>query len=375
MRLIALVVRAGAVVALGAFGLSLLVDGAERPVAAPVAVDAVELTPRPPVTRQVPRRPPTPVPITVVATGDIVLGSTPVVPPVDGRGFFADVQTDLAGDVVVGNLEGALARGAVPRCANSIRTCKSFRIPPAFAPSLAQAGFTILGLANDHADDAGAEGLRQTIEALTAAGVGHTGREGQITIQRVATADVAILGFGTTAGAAAVVELAAARRLVRRAARLADLVVVSMHAGAEGADRQHVARGVERYQGENRGDVVRFAHAVVDAGADLVVGHGPRVLRGMEWYRGRLIAYSLGSFTGYRVVQLGGPLSVGGVLRITLGSDGRFESGQLVATRLVGPGRPALDGSGAAHGVVRTLSREDFGARAVEISADGLLTR
>jgi len=224
MRLVALVVRAGAVVALAAFGLSFLVDGAQRPAAAPVPVDTVEPTQRPPVTPQVPRRPPTPVPITVVATGDIVLGSTPVVPPADGRGFFAEVQTDLAGDVVVGNLEGSLARGVAPRCADAIRACETYRIPPAFASSLAETGFTVLGLANDHADDAGAEGLQQTIETLTAAGVGHTGREGQITIQRVATADVAVLAFGTTDGAASVVDLATARRLVRRAARIADLV-------------------------------------------------------------------------------------------------------------------------------------------------------
>ena len=125
----------------------------------------------------------------------------------------------------------------------------------------------------------------------------------------------------------------------------------------------------------NRGDVVRFAHAVVDAGADLVVGHGPRVLRGMEWYKGRLIAYSLGTLGGYEVVPRGGPLSVGAILRVTLSSDGTFETGRLVATRMVGAGLPALDPAETAHGVVRELSREDFGARAVEVSGDGLLSR
>lgn len=375
MRVVALIVRSGAVVALGAFVFSLLVDGAERPVAAPAAVDTVGPNPRPPVTPQIPRRPPTPVPVTVVATGDIVLGSTPFVPPADGQGFFADIQTDLAGDVVVGNLEGVLVGGEAAGCARVPRDCESFRIPPAFASGIAATGFTILSLAGDHADDAGAAGLRQTVDALTEVGVGHTGREGQITIQRVAAVDVAIVGFGTTAGAASVTDIASARRLVRRASRLADLVVVSMHAGGEGADRRHVVRGVERYLGENRGDVVRFGHAVVDAGADLVVGHGPRVLRGMEWYRGRLIAYSLGSLSGYRVVELGGPLSVGGILRVTLGSDGHFESGRLVATRVAASGRPALDVTEAAHGVVRTLSLEDFGERAVGLSADGILTR
>jgi len=375
MRVVALIVRAGAVVVLGALGFSLLVEGAERPVAAPVPVDTVEPTPRPPVTPQVPRRPPTPVPVTVVVTGDLVLGSTPAVPPAEGRGFFADVQTDLAGDVVVGNLEAALVRGAAPECSASGGGCSSFRLPPAFAGTFAETGFTVLGLANDHADDAGVAGLRQTVDALTDVGVGHTGLESQIAIQRVAAADVAIVGFGTTPGTGSVTDIAGATRLVRRAARLADLVVVSMHAGAEGVDRQHVTRGVERYRGENRGDVVRFAHAAVDAGGDLVVGHGPRVLRGMEWYRGRLIAYSLGSLAGYRVVERGGALSVGAILRVTLGSDGRFESGRLVATRLVESGRPVLDPSEAAHGLVRTLSLEDFGTRAVGITAEGILTR
>ena len=67
----------------------------------------------------------------------------------------------------------------------------------------------------------------------------------------------------------------------------------------------------------------------------------------------------------------GGPLSVGAILRVTLSSDGTFETGRLVATRMVGAGLPALDPAETAHGVVRELSQEDFGARAVEVSGDG----
>ena len=79
-----------------------------------------------------------------------------------------------------------------------------------------------------------------------------------------------------------------------------------MHAGAEGSDRAHVEPGPETYLGEPRGDSVAFTHAVVDAGADLVVGSGPHVLRGLEWYRGRLIAYSLGNASGYRTLSTAG---------------------------------------------------------------------
>ena len=91
---------------------------------------------------------------------------------------------------------------------------------------------------------------------------------------------------------------------MRRAAEGADLVVVNMHGGAEGSDKTHVTHGTEWFLGENRGDPCRFSHAVIDAGADLVVGHSPHVLRGMEWYKGRLIAYSIGNFAGYGVFSL-----------------------------------------------------------------------
>jgi poly-gamma-glutamate capsule biosynthesis protein CapA/YwtB (metallophosphatase superfamily) len=93
----------------------------------------------------------------------------------------------------------------------------------------------------------------------------------------------------------------------------------------------------------------------------------------MEWYRGRLIAYSLGNFAGYKVFSLGGPLAVSGILRVTLGGNGRFARGELVATRLTSDGMPALDPTGQAHGLVRALSRADFGAHAVTVSATGAL--
>ena len=128
---------------------------------------------------------------------------------------------------------------------------------------------------------------------------------------------------------------------MREAAAHAELVVVMFHGGAEGSDRTHVPSGTETFLGENRGDLRRFTHAVIDAGADLVVGSGPHVLRGMEVYRGRLIAYSMGNFGGYKVFGLGGVLSTSGVLQVTLSPDGRFRSGRFRPTQLVGSGTPA----------------------------------
>ncbi len=378
MRVIALIVRAGAVVAASAFAFSLLVDGGPKPAtAARPDVSAVE-TPAPKPKPTAVKKPTGPkIPegvVAIVATGDIVMGSTPNLPSDGGRSFFSDVQTDLAGDVVLGNLEGTLSTGGGSKCGKGSTNCFAFQTPPSYARWLQQAGFTVLNLANNHAYDFGADGLRQTTDALAGAGLEWTGRPGQVTVQKVAGIRVALVGFAPYPWAQSLTDITAAKKLVRKAARSADVVVVTMHAGAEGSDRQHVKRGTELFLGENRGDSMRFAHAVVDAGADLVVGSGPHVLRGMEWYKGRLIAYSLGNFAGYKVFSLGGPLSTSGILRVTLRGDGKFETGRLVPTHLVGAGVPAIDPAEAAHGVVRTLSRQDFGARAVKISSDGILS-
>ena len=379
MRVIALIVRAGAVVAASAFAFSLLVDGGPKPAtAARPDVSAVE-TPAPkPKPTAVKKQTGPKIPegvVAIVATGDIVMGSTPNLPSDGGRSFFSDVETDLAGDVVLGNLEGTLSSGGGSKCGKGSTNCFAFQTPPSYGRWLQQAGFTVLNLANNHAYDFGAGGLRQTTDALAGVGLEWTGRPGQVTVQKVAGIRVALVGFAPYPWAQSLTDITAAKKLVRKAARSADVVVVTMHAGAEGSDRQHVRRGTELFLGENRGDSMRFAHAVVDAGADLVVGSGPHVLRGMEWYKGRLIAYSLGNFAGYKVFSLGGPLSTSGILRVTLRGDGKFEAGRLVPTHLVGAGLPAIDPAEVAHGAVRTLSREDFGARAVKISRDGILSR
>ncbi len=261
-----------------------------------------------------------------------------------------------------------------PSAAPGARTATRSRRRPSYAAWLKKAGFTVLNLANNHAFDYGPSGQTQTLAALGKQRLATTGRPGEIAYQQVGDIDVALVGFAPYPWAQSLTDIPAARRLVKKAAAHADVVIVTMHAGAEGSDRMHVRPGTEMFLGENRGNVVAFSHAVVEAGADVVIGSGPHVLRGMEWYRGRLIAYSLGNFAGYKVFALGGPLSISGILRVTLRGDGGFDSGTLVPTRMVGAGVPALDPAESAHGIVRTLSKEDFGARAVKVSPNGTLS-
>ncbi len=375
MRSLALAVRAGIVVVAVGFLFSLLVHGAPTPAAVRVAAAPEKVAAGKVVRVNRSSRVVPPGVVTIAAVGDIVMGSTPNLPPDGGRTFFDGVRADLAGDVVLGNLEGTLSVGGGSKCGAGSSNCYAFQTPPSYARWLHKAGFTVLNTANNHAFDYGPSGQAQTLAALDRIGLAHTGRPGEITYQQVGAIRVALVGFAPYPWAQSLTDIPAARRLVEKAAADSDVVIVTMHAGAEGTVHTHVSPGTETFLGENRGNVLAFSHAVVNAGADVVIGSGPHVLRGMEFYRGRLIAYSLGNFAGYKVFALGGPLSLSGILRVTVRGDGAFESATLVPTRMVGEGIPALDPATSAHGIVRTLSREDFGARAVKVSPNGALSR
>jgi hypothetical protein len=307
--------------------------------------------------------------ISVTAVGDMALAPT-------GEGpdsLFAGARGELRGDVVFGNLEGTLATHGQSKCGPTSTDCFAFRAPPSYANALRRAGFSLVNLANNHALDFGAEGRAETVAALDRARLAHTGRPGEVAYLRVHGVRVAVLGFAPYRWAQSLLDLRAARRMIRHAAEAADLVVVTMHAGAEGSAYAHVRPGEETFLGEDRGNPIAFAHAAVDAGADLVVGSGPHVLRGLEWYRGRLIAYSMGNFVGDGTLAISGPGGISAVLQVSLRRDGSWGRGTLRPLRLVPPGVPIDDATGQAVSLVRTLSREDFGARAMGVTRTGTL--
>lgn len=312
---------------------------------------------------------------TFSAVGDVMMGSMPNLPANGGSRYFSGVSSSIRADIALANLEGTLSTGGSSKCGAGSTSCFAFHTPPSYARWLRRAGFTILNLANNHAADFGAAGEAQTLAALEQQRLRHTGRPGEIAVQNVHGIRVAVIGFAPYPWAQSLTDIAAAKVLVARAREQADVVVVTMHAGAEGVSHQHVTPGTETFLGENRGNSLAFAHAVVDAGADLVVGSGPHVLRGIEWYHGRLIAYSLGNFGGYGQFVLTGPLATTAVLRVKLRGNGTIVSAGLVAARLVGAGVPVLDPSGEAYSLVRSLSRADFGSAGATVSAAGRIGR
>jgi len=319
----------------------------------------------------VPARPLTPPPLrtfTFVGGGDIALTGN-----ADPR-VVAGISRYLhPADLAIGNLEGTLATSGTSKCGPSASDCFTFRGSPLWATALRKTGFRVLNVANNHALDYGTEAQHETLAALRRARIIHQGLPGQIAYVHAGTVKVGLIGCAPYRWAQNLLDIDGTARLVRTAAQHADVVLVYMHAGAEGTDAGHV-RGVdETYLGEARGNAREFAHAMVRAGADIVFGSGPHVLRGIEWYRGRLIAYSLGNLAGTHTLSTSGSLAESALLRVTLDERGGFKTGSLVPLRLVGAGTPVFDARGASITRIRALSREDFGTKAMRMSASGKL--
>ncbi|MDT5028766.1 MAG: hypothetical protein QOE61_5192, partial [Micromonosporaceae bacterium] len=216
--------------------------------------------------------------ITLSGVGDVIMGTQPgSLPPNGGAGFFDSVRGDLAADVAMGNLETPLTADTgrvkcpvptpTPGASSPAKApgCFQFYLPPTYAEHLRAGGFKVMNLANNHTNDMGSEGLANTRKALEASSVQHTGAPNEITYVSAKGVKVAVIGFSIYTWGQNLNNIPAAVDLVRKAATEADLVVIQMQGGAEGADKTHVRPGKEIFLGEDRGDVVKFSHAVIDA--------------------------------------------------------------------------------------------------------------
>ncbi len=328
--------------------------------------------------------------IRVCAGGDVSLGTNldtswairlgrrvPALPDPDS--LLAPLAPLFAGaDLVLLNVEGAIGEGpANSKCARPSAVCYALRMTPGAAAAIRQLRYSaeVVGnVANNHAHDAGAEGFEVTRTLLEGAGVHVTGADTLPTIVVTSAGDsIAVLGFHTSGAGPDARDLAAVRRAVTRAVAAAPRVIVTMHLGAEGARAQHARNAVERFAGENRGNPVAFASAAIAAGADLVIGHGPHVLRGLEWRRGgdALVAYSLGNLLTYGAFTRTPPLDRGGVLCATLGPAGEVRRVAFRASRQVPPGVASPDPDRAALALVNRLGRADFPGSAVRFDSSG----
>jgi hypothetical protein len=350
-----------------------LVATKERPPARPVAsgVHPVPVVGKPSHAAQPAIRT-----VSITWVGDMTFGTLNAWPPAGSGSLLTGVRSELRSNLTMGNLETALGTLPMSKCRPREKDCYQFEAPEHTAVDLRHDGFAAVNVANNHTLDAGSAGEASTDAALRAAHLKWTGRPGQITYLSRNGIKIALLGFAPWSYDADMLDIPAARALVRQARRHAQLVIVIEHAGAEGDAAQHVRPGQEYYLGQDRGDSLAFTHGVIDAGADLVMGSGPHVLRGFQWYRGHLIAYSLGNFCGYNTVGLDGVTSVSAILLVTLNARGQFVRGSISPLRLQPPGIPEPDPARSAIGLINSLSRADFGRNgAARISAAGQIER
>jgi poly-gamma-glutamate capsule biosynthesis protein CapA/YwtB (metallophosphatase superfamily) len=317
--------------------------------------------------------------ITVAAVGDMMIGTDfpeNHLPDDDGIAFLADVAPWLwSADIAFGNLEGVLIDGGEPgkKCKNP-RACYLFRSPTRYAWHYRAAGFNVLSLANNHARDFGEEGRTSSMDALERAGIHHSGRVDDFSSFEVGDLRVAVLAFAVTKNSNMLLDYELSEQIIRGFSQDHDIVIVSFHGGAEGRDVTHLPFAEEEYYGEPRGDVVRFSRMAVDAGADLVIGHGPHVVRAMEQYAGRLIAYSLGNFATYYGISVDGIKGIAPILLATLDDQGRFVEGEIVSTVQIRPAGPSIDPQNRALEMLRDLSLQDFDDPGLEFHPDGRIT-
>lgn len=337
-------------------------------------------SPEPPPGIAVPPPAAPPVSITVVAVGDIMPGTDfpeDRLPPRDGAGLFEAMTPVLsAADIAFGNLEGTLMDGGEPAkaCRDPAR-CYLFRSPVRYAGLLRAAGFDVISLANNHARDFGEAGRDASMQALAEVGIRHSGRDGDVASWEVKGRRVALIAFAPFRNSHDMLDIPAAQQRIAELAASHDIVLVSMHAGAEGLDAMRLPFASEFYYGEDRGNVVAFARAAIDAGADLILGHGPHVPRAVELYRGRLVAYSLGNFCTYYGISVAAEKGWAPVLRVRLDQDGAFVEGRIISARQIRPGGPVPDPEHAAAGLIRQLTELDFPEGGLRIDEQGRIAR
>ncbi|MEQ1880329.1 MAG: CapA family protein [Burkholderiales bacterium] len=300
--------------------------------------------------------------VTIKAVGDIVLGSDwpENKYPADFETFATNRLGEVLGnaDVIFGNFEGTLTTHRVANKIPKPGAVFAFRMPPHFANVLREAGLGVAHISNNHTYDFGETGFLDTLSNLTTANILTIGDKDQVALQTVNGITLAWVGFSYSTRHNPMQDLGKLAELVAAARSQAKLVIVSIQAGAEGSDALKVLNREETFLGENRGNVFAFARRAVDLGADLVLGHGPHVVRGMENYRGKLIAYSLGNFVGYGALSIKRAAVLSTVLRVTLSEAGQLLGFDVSPLRFDEEKFPTIDADELACHLINDLSNQ-----------------
>jgi hypothetical protein len=318
--------------------------------------------------------------VTLIGVGDIMMGTNypeNKLPENGGAFLMKNVESYLQdADITFGNLEGTLldSGGTVKKCKDP-KVCYAFRTPVTYVKNLLDAGFDVMSLANNHAGDFGEVGRVSSMRTLDSAGIHHAGQivKKFVTFEKDSIR-YGMVAFAPNSGCVNLNDMEGAKQLVLHLDSICDIVIVSFHGGAEGAQYQNVPRTNELFHGENRGNVYEFSHVMIDAGADIVFGHGPHVTRAIEVYQDRFIAYSLGNFCTYRGISVSGVNGLSPIIKVYTDPKGRFYKGLIIPTcQSYGTG-VRVDPQNQVIKIIQELTKKDFPESKIQIAENGLIT-
>lgn len=316
--------------------------------------------------------------LTIIGVGDIMMGTnypdTSLLPPNQARDLMAEVSAILSqADITMGNLEGVLLdEGGTPKNCKNPTMCYAFRSPTAYVQNLVTAGFDLMSLANNHAGDFGDEGRASSMKILEQAGIQHAGLlEHPYTLIEKEGVRYGFAAFAPNAGCASIHDVEGAKATIAHLDSLVNVVIVSFHGGAEGSKYEHVPKAHEFFAGEDRGDVYHFAHSLIDAGADIIFGHGPHVTRAVEVYKDRFIAYSLGNFCTYGRFNLSGVNGLAPIIKVFTNQQGQFIKAHITPVYQTPMMPVRIDPAGQVISRIQALTTEDFSETPISISKAG----
>ena len=319
--------------------------------------------------------------LTIIGVGDIMMGTnypdTRYLPPHQGKHLLAQVDSILQNaDVTFGNLEGViLDDGGDPKYCRNPKVCYIFRSPEYMVQHLKDAGFDVLSTANNHAGDFGDPGRKNTMRVLDSLEIHHAGLIARPHASfMIDGMKYGFAAFAPNNGTMSIHDLDQAKRIVHTLDSISDVVIVSFHGGAEGSKYQHVPRKNEIFYGEDRGNVYNFAHTMIDAGADIIFGHGPHVTRAVDVYKNRFIIYSLGNFCTYARFNLRGDNGLAPIVKVFTKSNGEFIKAVVTPVIQRSPGGPAIDHERRVIRKLQELTEKDFPEVPIKIDATGIIT-
>lgn len=319
--------------------------------------------------------------INLRAVGDIMMGtnfpSTSYLPAMEGETLWKEVKPVLqAGDITFGNLEGViLTEGGEQKECKNPKACYLFRTPDYLSYHFKDAGFDLMSTANNHANDFGKTGRLNTQKVLDSLGITHSGSiETPYSVLRRKDITIGFVSMSPNRGTLVFHDTNQAIEIVNKLDSLTDIVVVSLHIGAEGSKNQHITRETEFYFGENRGNVYELSRMLIDTGADVIIGHGPHVVRAVDIYKDRFIAYSLGNFLTYGRFNLRGPNAYAPILELNIDSEGRFIDGQIHSFIQDYSYGPLYDIKSRVSKKIKELTEIDFPESQISIDEKGRIT-